>query len=439
MVPSTFPAAGARIGQRYILRRVLGRGGMGQVLEVEHEELGRRFALKVLPPIGSGDGSQRRFRREIQALARIRSPRVAQITDCGEDPNYGPFYVMELLEGETLEARYRREGKLAPHVALAIAAEVAQGLAVVHEAGLLHRDVKPSNVGLCSDRDVPVKLLDFGLAIESSAREMSQITNSLQVVGSVPYLAPERLEDSPASPQSDLWSLGVTLYQSLTGTMPFEADSAAGLLHRILNEPPRAIDDASIDGVAGDVLARLLAKRPEDRFETAREAAIALREAAEAAKLDVHDSEATTRPFPRVRRPLTRRASRMWRAGAAATLLVGSAMIGLAVAFTPGTFGMAAAAPQPMPVPQQVAPANVEHVDREPAMPTSIVVPTAPVPIEPAPSEKARPVVRRVRPRPAATAIEPAPSATPAPMPRAEGEARPTEPPRWSGEIIEID
>jgi serine/threonine-protein kinase len=287
-------ATATPIGGRYLVRGVLGEGGMGQVLEVEHVLLGRRFALKVLRLERVGDGTERRFRREVQALGQIHSPRVAQVVDFGNDERVGPFYVMELLDGETLEARLAREGTLPLREAAEIAIGICEALEVVHEAGLVHRDIKPSNVGLCRDRAVTVKLLDFGLAagIDDDG-VLSRITQSLQVVGSVPYMAPERLEDAPYTLAGDLWSVGVTLYQAISGRLPFEAESTAGLLHRILNEEPPAVVALEAHDAFDAVLRRFLSKHPTDRFVSATEAAGALRSVVDALAADSPRADAS--------------------------------------------------------------------------------------------------------------------------------------------------
>jgi len=159
---------GRVIGERYRVVRELGGGGMGTVYEVEHVDLGRPFALKVLRLGTRNDELEQRFRREARALAMVRSPRVAQVTDFGIDPVVGTWYVMELVAGESLEDRLQRETSLAPTDALPILADVAEAIADVHEAGLVHRDLKPSNVGLPSRGPLRAQLLDFGLAASVS-------------------------------------------------------------------------------------------------------------------------------------------------------------------------------------------------------------------------------------------------------------------------------
>ncbi|MCZ7683173.1 MAG: serine/threonine protein kinase [Sandaracinaceae bacterium] len=229
---------GRTVAGRYLVRRVLGQGGMGQVLEVEHVALGRAFALKVLRLERWNDELVRRFNREARALARVTTPRVAQVTDFGVDEDVGPFYVMELLEGETLEDRLEREARVPPRDALAICAELCEALAEVHAAGIVHRDLKPSNVGLPRSGPVGVKLLDFGLAASMDDAFLSKITQSQQILGSLPYMAPEQFNSAEPAPAMDVYAVGVVLYESLVGRLPFFAPSTAAMIHQILSTPP---------------------------------------------------------------------------------------------------------------------------------------------------------------------------------------------------------
>ncbi len=265
------------VAGKYRVLRELGRGGMGRVVEVEHIELGRTFALK-LPFVHSADEATiARFQREVLLLARLRSPRIAQITDTGRDPVHGPFYVMEFASGETLAACIAR-GRLSPTIALDYAHCIALALADVHRGGVLHRDIKPSNIVLTSDADIPLRLVDFGLAAGVDTASFERVTRSLELVGSLPYLAPERLDDQPASVQSDLWALGVVLYEMIAGNLPFRADTAAGAIHRIANTPTPAIQGGCPLPVQ-QILDRLLSKQPASRYASADELAAQLLQA----------------------------------------------------------------------------------------------------------------------------------------------------------------
>ncbi|UJR86089.1 serine/threonine-protein kinase [Sandaracinus amylolyticus] len=258
------------VAARYRVTREIGAGGMGQVLEVEHVELEKRFALKLVRPDRWDATLDARFRREARALAKVTTPRVPQITDFGVDPGRGPFYVMELVDGTPLDVLLSREGPLPRERALELAIGIAEALVDVHAAGIVHRDVKPSNLGVCRSGPVSVRLLDFGLATGVDERFGSKITESRSIVGSLPYMAPEQFHGERPTVRVDLWALGVILYEMLAGALPFEAPSTAALMHQILYAPVPSTHDAPRS--TSSVLAKLLAKDPEERPASAVEA-----------------------------------------------------------------------------------------------------------------------------------------------------------------------
>lgn len=278
---------GTRIADRYVVVRPLGEGGMGQVFEVEHEAIGRHFALKVLNISPCTDETLRRFRREARALGRITTPRVAQVTDFGYEPGVGPFYIMELLDGETLEHRLEREHHLPAHIAIPVAIDLCEALAEVHASGIIHRDLKPSNVGLVRIGPMRVKLLDFGLAAAADAAVLERITRSQEVVGSLPYMAPERFYNAPLTLSIDLYALGVVLYEMLTGVLPYQGTSAAVLINQHLNEAPPPFSEVApglqIPASLEAIIVRLLDKDPDQRFSSAA----AIGRALQAAAIDV--------------------------------------------------------------------------------------------------------------------------------------------------------
>lgn len=266
---------GEIIAGRYRVVRQLGEGGMGQVLEVQHIELERSFAAKLIRPDRWDDHLESRFRREVRALARIRSPRVAQVTDFGVDPDRGPYYVMELVDGKPLDRVLEEQGPLSRERALEVATGIADALVDVHAAGIVHRDIKPSNVGLCRTGPISVRLLDFGLAATMDDAHESGITESRAMVGSLPYMAPEQFSGERPTQRMDLWALGVVLCETIRGRLPFEAPSTAALIHTILTSPRPVLDrpgsplDTLLDG--------LLHKDEDRRFGSAEDAAEALR------------------------------------------------------------------------------------------------------------------------------------------------------------------
>jgi len=256
------------IAGRYRVIREIGAGGMGQVVEVEHLELEKRFALKLIRPDRWDETLDARFRREARALAKVSSPRVAQVTDFGVDDERGPFYIMELVDGEALDALIKRSGPMPRERALEIAIGIAEALIDVHAVGIVHRDVKPGNIGICADGPLEVRLLDFGLATSTDERFGSRITESHRVVGSMPYMAPEQFHGHAPTPSVDLWALGVVVYEMLSGKLPFEAPTTAALIQKILNESPPPLPAHN----GGRLLSRLLAKDAAMRPQSAEEA-----------------------------------------------------------------------------------------------------------------------------------------------------------------------
>lgn len=274
--PQSPLSVGTLVDERYRVVREIGGGGMGYVFEVEHVALGRKFALKVLRVGHWDDELIRRFEREARALARVHSPRVAQVTDFGVAENIGPFYVMELVDGESLQARLDRDGAIPVPEAVALAVALCEAVHDVHAEGLVHRDLKPGNIGLTLGTAIPVKLLDFGLAAGVDDAFLTRITQSHQVLGSLPYIAPEQFSGSRPSAAQDLWALGVVIYEMVTARLPFEAPSTAALMHKILTCPPPILDGfpPSLRAVIG----RLLMKSPSARIGSAKEAADLLRQ-----------------------------------------------------------------------------------------------------------------------------------------------------------------
>jgi WD40 repeat protein/predicted Ser/Thr protein kinase len=260
----------------YRVLSVLGTGGMGAVFRAEDLRLKRQVALKVMrPTLAREPDARERFLREAQAAAALSHDHITPVYQVGEDREV-LFLAMPLLQGETLGARLRREKPLPMDEALRITREAAAGLAAAHERGLIHRDIKPDNLWLEAGSG-RVKILDFGLAraVEGS----SQITHSGLIVGTPNYLSPEQANGSPVDARSDLFSLGVVLYEMLTGRKPFERQSLTATLSAIADADPEPLQFAqpeTPDDVA-DLVDRLLAKNPAARFATALEVVHAAR------------------------------------------------------------------------------------------------------------------------------------------------------------------
>jgi serine/threonine-protein kinase len=243
-------------GGRYRVERVLGEGAMAKVLLAHDAELGREVAVKLLDEALAADPSFRaRFAREARVAAGLSHPNIVTVFDVGEVDGR-PFIVMELVPGRTLEERLRRDGTLPANDVLAIARQVCAGLEHAHANGLVHRDLKPGN--LIERDDGTIKIADFGIA---RALEGTELTEAGTVVGTAAYLAPEQAEAGTVTPATDLFALGVVLYELLTGRQPWKVESLAQLASRREVTPPGL--RAAIE--------RSLEPQPEDRPSSAAE------------------------------------------------------------------------------------------------------------------------------------------------------------------------
>ena len=254
------------LGSRYELRAMLGTGSMARVVEAYDTVLGREVAIKFLRSDAADAEGRARFVREAHAAASFVHPHVVTMYDAGEEGSR-PFLVMELVRGPNLAEVMRARGPLSPGESVAIAAQMLDALAAAHDLGWLHRDVKPSNV-LFVDATT-IKLTDFGLA--KSMHDVSgAITRPGQVLGTPMYLAPEQSRGRRTTPSSDLYSLGIVLFQMLTGGLPYSATNLVELAiaHQEAPIPPVLRDDVP-DALAVAV-ARSMAKDPLDRFPSAR-------------------------------------------------------------------------------------------------------------------------------------------------------------------------
>jgi eukaryotic-like serine/threonine-protein kinase len=251
------------IAGRYRLETAIGRGAMGEVWRAYDEMLGRPVAVKLLLAQNTDPTAAARFRLEAQTAGRLRHPHVVGVVDFGEQDGR-LFLVMELVEGDSLQRVLAQTGSLPAEEVARIAAQAAAGLAVAHEQGIVHRDIKPGNLLL--DAVGSVKIGDFGIArfMDDPA---GGLTATGQIVGTSLYIAPERALGRPAGPPSDVYSLGCVLYQLLTGRVPFQAESAIAVLHHHLDTPPVPPREMGIalPPAFENYLLGLLAKRPEDR------------------------------------------------------------------------------------------------------------------------------------------------------------------------------
>ena len=273
---------GARLGPYEILGP-LGAGGMGEVYRARDERLGREVAVKVLPTESSTDPDRlRRFEQEAKAAGALNHPNLVAVFDTGSHDG-NPYVVFELLDGVTLRQRLGG-GPLPARKAVDYAVQIAHGLAAAHEKGIVHRDLKPEN--LFVTRDGRVKILDFGLAklrpaLDAHApREegatVSTATGAGVVLGTVGYMSPEQVKGDPADHRSDVFSFGSVLYEMLSGRRPFSGETSAELMTAILKEEPPELAKLDVPPGLERVVRRCLEKRPEERFQSARDIAFAL-------------------------------------------------------------------------------------------------------------------------------------------------------------------
>ncbi len=255
---------------RYRVQKVLGRGAMGMVYLGFDPLIERLVAIKVIriPPWMTEEDVEMyrsRFFREARAAGQLQHPSIVTIYDMGIDEStQTPYIVMEYIDGENLKTRLENQGPLPWVEALTIMFHVAQGLSYAHRRGIVHRDIKPANIMITSER---VCIADFGIA----RLPHSELTLSGQVIGSPSYMSPEQAMGHSASPLSDLFALGVTLFESLTGQKPFQGESFSQISYRILNDPPpdlRVLRPGLPEPVYA-LVERLLKKNPRDRFDSA--------------------------------------------------------------------------------------------------------------------------------------------------------------------------
>ena len=281
--------AGVREGDtlagKYRIDRILGVGGMGVVVAAHHIQLDERVAIKFLLPETVGNPETvARFVREARAAAKIKSEHVARVSDVGTLPDGAPYMVMEYLEGSDLASFLRQQGPLPLEQAADFILQASEAVAEAHSAGIVHRDLKPGNLFVTRQRDgaLSIKVLDFGISktIGASASGLhGSITKTSALMGSPLYMSPEQMRSSKdVDARSDIWALGVILYELLCGAQPFRGDTMPELVVRIMEEPPPPLRSSRPDlptGLEG-VVARCLEKDRGKRFESVGEMAISL-------------------------------------------------------------------------------------------------------------------------------------------------------------------
>jgi len=282
-------AASVREGEilagKYRVDRVLGSGGMGIVVAAHHLELDDRVAIKfLLPEARESVEAVERFAREARAAVKIKSEHVARVADVGRLPDGAPFIVMEYLEGSDLGAWLSERGPLPVEQAVDFILQASEAIAEAHALGIVHRDLKPGNLFVTRrpDGGLSIKVLDFGISkmtgLASSA-PLSSMTQTSTMMGSPQYMPPEQIRSSKdVDARSDIWALGVILYELLTGHPPFDGENLAELVYRIISTsaPPVRDHRPELSPVIETVIAKCLAKERDERFASIAELACAL-------------------------------------------------------------------------------------------------------------------------------------------------------------------
>jgi beta-lactam-binding protein with PASTA domain/tRNA A-37 threonylcarbamoyl transferase component Bud32 len=264
-------AANQTYGGRYAVIERVGVGGMAEVYRARDELLGREVAVKVLSERHSSDSSfVERFKREAQAAANLNHPNIVSLYDYGSEGTTN-FIVMEFIDGDSLGELITQEAPLLPERAAEIAGDVAKALERAHNAGLVHRDIKPNNIMLTSTGQT--KVTDFGIVRALGGETEQQMTQTGMVIGTAAYLSPEQAQGNPVDARSDVYALGIVLYEMLTGTTPFTGDTPLAVAYKHVREAPEPPSSKNPD-VPEDLDAitmKALAKNPENRYSSATE------------------------------------------------------------------------------------------------------------------------------------------------------------------------
>ncbi|MBX9939224.1 MAG: serine/threonine protein kinase [Candidatus Obscuribacterales bacterium] len=272
---------GTIIGGAFQIAKPIGRGGMGTVYEVNHLALGRKCALKILSPELVNEVNWKRFQKEAKAIAGLSHPSLVHIYDLGIHNNRLPFYAMDLLKGEDLETRILKKGPLNLIDTVKLVLKLLDGIAYAHKHGIIHRDLKPANILLTNEAngETSVKILDFGIAKLAGLDDESDdqhMTSTGEIFGSPFYMSPEQCMGETVDTRSDIYSIGCTLYEMLTGQVPLDGGSPLDTVMLHLEELPKSLSEKSgrnFPKSIETVVARSMAKLPQDRYQSAQEMA----------------------------------------------------------------------------------------------------------------------------------------------------------------------
>ena len=276
------PAPGEVIAGKFVVERVIGAGGMGVVVAARHQQLGQRVAVKFIREAVAQDSSAvGRFLREARAAAALSSEHVTRVLDVGTLDSGSPFMVMEYLAGDDLGALLKQRGPLPPDDAVGFVLQACEAIAEAHSLGIVHRDLKPSNIFITTDPDGGplVKLMDFGISKMTDANvagDVNTLTANGEIMGSPHYMSPEQVRNAKdVDPRSDIWALGVVLFELLAGSPPFLGETLGETFAKILGDPPRPLARLRPELPAGlvAVIAQCLEKSLDRRMQSVVELA----------------------------------------------------------------------------------------------------------------------------------------------------------------------
>jgi len=406
---------GKTLSDRYFVRRLVGEGAMGRVYEGHHTGIGKRVAIKIAHQVERRKSEvAKRFQREALAPAQIGHPNVADVTDCGTTPTGEFFFVMEFIDGVSLDAVIKRDGQLGIERALTIAAQICRALEAAHRAGIIHRDLKPSNVMLVrsQEQEELVKVLDFGVAkFLHETGDGANLTQTDAAIGTPKYMAPEQIRGGgKVDFRSDIYSLGAILYTMLAGgRLPIEGATVDEIWQHKLTRDPYPLREyrsdlpADLEELVLDCLSRESAERPKSAIEL-KKRLLAHLEGARATSDSILGMKSPSQTEILSERVLKRRARLGIALGTTTAILV--AVTGMYFVHWP--FSKAPVQPEPLPVPLAVAPKE---------QPPAVAAAPAPAEAQAAPPEKAPPAPPAVplpaaaeMPHPAGSDLPPAPA-----------------------------